>query len=70
MKSVRIRNFSGPYFPTIGLNTEKCFVSVRIHAEYGKIQTRETPNMETFHAVDGLFQGDFWLLKQNSLKPW
>ena len=24
VKSVRVRNYSGPYFPAFGLNTEKC----------------------------------------------
>ena len=49
---------------------EKYFVSLRIQSECGKTQTRETPNMETFYAVDELFQGAFWLLTQNSLKSW
>ena len=51
MKSVRVRNFSGPYFPAFGLNTERYGVSLRIQSEYGKIWTRKTPNMDTFHAV-------------------
>ena len=42
MKSVRIRSFSGPYFPAFGLNTER----------YG-VWTRKTPNTVTFQAVLG-----------------
>ena len=33
--------FSGPYFPTFGLNTERYFVSLRIQCEWGKIRTRK-----------------------------
>ena len=51
LKSVRIRNYSGPYFPAFGLNTERYGVSLRIQSERGKIQTRITPNTDTFHAV-------------------
>ena len=47
VKSVRMRYFSGPYFPALGLNTEKYFRS-----ECGKILTRKTPNTDTFHAVN------------------
>ena len=32
--------FSGPYFPTFGLNTERYEVSLRIQSKCGKIQTR------------------------------
>ena len=32
VKSVRIRSFSGPYFPTFGLNTESYGVSLRIQS--------------------------------------
>ena len=51
MKSVRIRSYSGPYFPAFGLNTKRYSVSVRIQSECGKIQTRITPNTDTFCAV-------------------
>ena len=51
LKSVRIRNFSGPYFPSSGLNTEKYGVSLRIWFECGKMRIGRTPNMNTFHAV-------------------
>ena len=50
-KVVRIWSFSGLHFPVFGLNTEKYGVSPRIQSECGKIQTRKTPNTETFHAV-------------------
>ena len=61
MKSVRIRNFSGPYFPAFS-------ASLRIQSKYGKIWTRKTPNTDTFHAVCVLrfllfflvFLGQWW----------
>ena len=31
--------FSGPYFPTFGLNMERYGVSLRIQSEFGKIRT-------------------------------
>ena len=51
MKTVRIRSFSGPYFPAFGLRTERYRVSIRIQSGCGKIQTRKSPNMDTFYAV-------------------
>ena len=51
VKSVHIRSFSGPYFPTFGLNTERYYASLRIQSECGKIRTRIIPNMDTFYAV-------------------
>ena len=50
-KSVRIRSYSGSYFPAFGLNTERYGVSLRIQSECRKIRTRITPNTDTFHAV-------------------
>ena len=53
VKSVRIRSFSGPYFPAFGLNTERYSVlcispySVRMRENTEQI----TPNTDTFHAV-------------------
>ena len=41
MKSVRIRSFSGPYFPAFGLNTGSYFVSLRIQSECEKTRTRK-----------------------------
>ena len=40
--------FSGPYFPVLGLNTERCGVSLRIQSEYGKIRTRKNSVFEHF----------------------
>ena len=51
VKSVPIRIFSGLYFPTFGLNTERYSASPRIQSECGKIRTRKTPNTDTFWAV-------------------
>ena len=53
VKSVRIRCFSGPYFPAFGQNTERYGVSLQIQSECGKIRTKKTPNTDTFHAVTG-----------------
>ena len=44
VKSVRIRSYSGRYFPAFGLNTDQ--------SECGKIRTRITPNTDTFYAVE------------------
>ena len=51
VKSVRIQSYSGPYFPAFGLNTKRYSVSIRIQIECGKIQTRITPNKDSFYAV-------------------
>ena len=51
VKCVRIRSFSGPYFPAFGLSTEIYGVSLRIKSKCGKKQTRKTPNLDTFHAL-------------------
>ena len=51
VKRVHIRSFSGPLFPAFGLNTERYEVSLCIQSESGKTRTRETPNMDTSHAV-------------------
>ena len=51
VKSVHIRSYSGPYFPTFGLNTEKYYVSLRIQCEPGKIRTKISLNTDTFYAV-------------------
>ena len=53
LKSVRIRSYSGTYFPAFWLNTERCKVSLHIQSECGKIRTRITPNTVTFYAVRG-----------------
>ena len=51
MKSVRIWSFSGQYFPSYGLNAERCRVSFRIQSEWEKIRIRKTPNTDTFHVM-------------------
>ena len=51
VKSVRIRNFTCPYFPAFGLNTESYSVNFCIQSECGKIRTRKTPNMDTFYSL-------------------
>ena len=43
--------FSGPYFPAFGLNTERYSVSLRIQSECGKMRTRKTPYLDTFHTM-------------------
>ena len=54
VKSVRIRSYSGPYFPASGLNTERYGVSLRIQPECGKIRTKITPNMDTLYGNDSI----------------
>ena len=39
VKSVRIRSYSGPYFPAFGLNKEIYSVPLRIHPNAGKYGT-------------------------------
>ena len=51
VKSVQVRNFSGPCFPVFGLNMEIYCVNHRIHSKYGKIRTRKTPYLDTFDTV-------------------
>ena len=51
VKIVQIRSFSGPYFPTFGLNTDIYGVNLCVQSKYGKIRTRKTPYLDTFHAV-------------------
>ena len=51
VKSVRIRSYSGPYFPSFGLNKERYGVSIRIQSECGKMWIRITPNTDTFYEV-------------------
>ena len=54
VKSVRVWNCSGPYFPAFGRNTERYSVSLRIQFECKKIRTRKTANMDNFHAVENV----------------
>ena len=53
MKSVHIRNYSGPYFPAFGLNTKSYSVSLRIQSQCRKMGTRITQNTVTLYAVLG-----------------
>ena len=54
-KIVRIRSFSGQYFPTFGLKTERYSVFLRIQSECWKLRSRKTPKTDTFRTVK-LFQ--------------
>ena len=50
LESVRIRTYSGPYFPAFGLNTERySYLQMR------EIRARITPNTDTFYAVQETF---------------
>ena len=51
MKSVQIGAFSGLHFLAFALSSERYEASLRIQSECGKIQTRETPYLDTFQAV-------------------
>ena len=51
VKSVRIRSYFGPHFPSFGLNTERYGVSPCIQSEKVKMRTRITRNTATFYAV-------------------
>ena len=65
VKSVRIRSYSGPYFPAFSVNTDRYSVSLRIQSECGKMRTRITPNTNTFYAMIS-----FWpILPKNIWKP-
>ena len=46
-KVCKFRNFSSPYFPAFGPNTQIYSFYLRIQSEYGKIQTRKTLNWDT-----------------------
>ena len=68
VKSVRIRSYSGPYFLSFGLNTERYSVrdgvSLRIQFKYGKIRTRITPNTSTLSTVSKMRIHYFKQIKQ------
>ena len=56
IKSVRIRSYSGPHFPTFstfGINMDSVYLFVFSPNEgkCGKMRTRMTPNTDTFYAV-------------------
>ena len=52
MKSVRVWNFSGPFFPLFGLNTEIYGVNHRIQFECREIRSTKIPNTDIFHLVE------------------
>ena len=51
VKSVRIRSYSGPYFPTFGLNTERYGVSLRSISPYSvqMLENADQNNSEYKH---------------------
>ena len=51
MKSVRIRSFSGPYFPAFGLNTDRYSVSLRIQSECRKMRSKKALSTHFCRAV-------------------
>ena len=51
VRSVRIRNYSSPYFPEFVLNMDRYGVSSHIQSECGKMRIRIASNTNTFHAV-------------------
>ena len=64
VKSVSIRRFSGLYFPTFGLNTERySHVSLHIQSKCWKVLTRKTPNKDknTFHVVESIQVSIIWI---------
>ena len=48
---VSIQIFCGPYFSAFGLNTKNYRANLLIRSEWGEIQTRKTPNTDTFYVV-------------------
>ena len=50
-KIIRIRSFSGLYFPAFELNTEIYKVNLRIQSECRKTRTGKILNTNTFHVV-------------------
>ena len=51
VKSVLIRSYSGPHFPAFGLSEYLSIFTLRIQSRCGKMQTRITPNTDTFYPV-------------------
>ena len=68
VKSVRIRKYSGPHFPTFGLNTERYSVSLRIQSECWKMWTRITPNTKSFYAV--IARLELIASRKRTTRPW
>ena len=67
IKSLRIRSYSGLYFPAFRLNTERHGVSLRIQSEYAKNRIRIISNTDTFHEVLDLH--GFRDLRAIAIKP-
>ena len=61
VKSVGIRSFSGLHFSAFGLNTEilNYSVDLPILSKSVKMQTRKTPNVNTFYAVTYVYWVNF-----------
>ena len=50
-KVSKYRVFSGLYFSTLELNTDRCEVPLRIQSECGKIRTRKNSVFEHFSRI-------------------
>ena len=59
--------FSGPYFPTFALNTERYGVSLRIQSECGKIWTRKNSLFGQFSRSDDVTVKQTPLIKNQIL---
>ena len=55
---------SGPYFPAFEVNTERYEVSLRIHSECGKIQTRNNSVFGHFSRSDTVCYKDESMLRK------
>ena len=65
MKNVRIRSFFWSIFSHIRTEYREIQVSLRIQSECGKIQTRKTPYLDTFHGVQIFPCENFWHYVKN-----
>ena len=62
---VSILSFSGPYFPSFGLNMERYRVSLHIQSECKKIRTRNTRNTDIFSPSDSYSWFPIFLVTSN-----
>ena len=72
--------FSGPYFPVFGLNTKIYWGNLGIQSKYGKIWTRKTTYLNTFHeecchgrthqGTFSLFPFFFFFFEKQSVAIW
>ena len=67
-KKCLIRVFSWLYFPAFELNTERYGISLRIQSKCGKIRTKKTPNMDTFHAAVSTLHSFIKLIRSHRMK--